>query len=339
MNMIHAGSGMDTAAPLPLRIAVVIPSYKVKAHVLDVIRRIGPEVERIYAVDDACPQQSGRFIQENCSDPRVKVVFNEVNLGVGGAVVAGYRAALADGMDVMVKIDGDGQMAPELLPDFVEPIRNFLADYTKGNRFYSFYNVRSMPRMRLFGNAVLSFMTKISSGYWSIFDPTNGYTAIHRTVLSRIDLDNLARRYFFETDMLVKLGAERAVVLDIPMEAVYADEESGLKISRIVPEFMRKHAFESIKRVIYSYLIRDFSFASVSLVFGLLLMGGGLSFGAVEWIHSVRSGHVASSGTVILAALPIILGFQLLLSFLAYDISNQPRIPLLQLLRHPYSAR
>lgn len=315
-------------------VAVVIPSYRVRKHILDVICRIGAEVCKIYVVDDACPEQSGCFVEQECHDPRVKVLYNEKNRGVGGAVMAGYRAALADGMTIMVKIDGDGQMAPELLPNFITPLLEQRADYAKGNRFYSFYNVRAMPNMRLFGNAVLSFMTKVSSGYWSIFDPTNGYTAIHRAALVRLDLKNVSERYFFESDMLVKLGSERAVVIDIPMEAVYADEESGLRISKIVPEFIKKHSFESLKRLVYTYLIRDFSLASINLVIGLLLIAFGTSFGAWKWVESVSSGQVASSGTVILSALPIILGFQLLLSFLAYDIANQPRIALCSLLRH-----
>jgi len=314
-------------------IAVIIPCYKVKKMVLGVIRRIGPEVALIYAVDDACPDESGRFIMENCTDPRVKVVFNIQNMGVGGAVIAGYKAALADGATILVKIDGDGQMPPELLSDFVEPIMHHEADYTKGNRFYSYYNVRTMPKVRLFGNAVLSFMTKMSSGYWGVFDPTNGYTAIHKTALSRIDLSTLSKRYFFETDMLVKLGAERAVILDIPMEAVYGEEESGLKVSKIIPEFMRKHLFELCRRIIYSYFVRDFSFASVALFFGVVLTAFGTIFGATAWAESIRTGHIATTGTVILSALPVIIGFQLLMSFLAFDIANQPRVPLSTLIR------
>ena len=321
---------------LDMSVAVVIPCYKVRKHVLNVIHRIGPEVRAIYAVDDACPEQSGQFIEQTCQDPRVKVLYNDINKGVGGAVITGYRAALADGMEIVVKIDGDGQMAPELLPNFITPILDRQADYTKGNRFYSFYNVRSMPRLRLWGNAVLSFMTKISSGYWNTFDPTNGYTAIHRSVLARIDLKNVSERYFFESDMLVKLGAERAVVIDIPMEAIYADEESNLHVAKIVPEFFKKHCFESVKRLIYTYLIRDFSLASVNLILGMLLMVFGTVFGALKWVESITSGHVASAGTVILSALPIMLGFQLLLSFLAYDIANQPRIPLSRLLMHDH---
>lgn len=313
-------------------VAVVIPCYRVRHKILDVLARIGPEVSRIYVVDDACTEQSGRFVERHCSDPRVRVLYNEVNRGVGGAVIAGYRAALADGISIIVKIDGDGQMAPELLPDFIAPIRAGLADYTKGNRFYSLYNVRAMPKIRLFGNAVLSFMTKLSSGYWSVFDPTNGYTAIHRVALGRIDLGNLSERYFFESDMLVKLGAERAVVVCVPMEAVYADEKSGLSIVRVIPEFLRRHSFESIRRLIYKYLVRDFNLASLHLLCGLLLLAFGTGFGAWKWFDSLSTERLASTGTVMLSALPVILGVQLLLSFFAYDIASEPRTPLCRLL-------
>ena len=316
--------------PAPL-VAVVIPCYRVRDHVLNVINSIGPEVGIIFAVDDACPDKSGAYIQEMCRDPRVRVVFHQQNKGVGGAVVSGYRAALAAGAEIVVKVDGDGQMDPALLPDFIAPLIAREADYTKGNRFYSYHNIRSMPGIRLFGNAVLSFMTKLSSGYWQMFDPTNGYTAIHAIALRRIDLNHVQTRYFFESDMLIRLGGIRAVVHDIPMEAVYGTEISGLKIRNIIPEFMKNHALEIMKRLVYSYFLRDFSLASVNLLVGAIMIVFGIVFGTVSWFQSFSTGHAASTGTVILAALPIILGVQLVLSFLAFDIGNVPRLPLCRL--------
>lgn len=314
-----------------MTVAVIIPCYKVRSHIMEVIQRIEPSVKRIYVVDDACPDGSGKYVEQNCIDDRVKVIFHNKNMGVGGAVITGYREALADGIDIMVKVDGDGQMDPSLIPNFVTPIKEALADYTKGNRFYSYSYVRSMPKLRLIGNAGLSFITKFSSGYWGIFDPTNGYTAIHRTALLRLDLACISKRYFFETDMLVKLGLERAVVVDIPMSAVYGEEQSGLSITKIIPEFLAKHAYESIRRLAYTYYVRDFNLASLSLALGSLLFVFGFIFGIAAWSHSVISGQVASTGTVMLSALPIILGTQLILNFLGFDISNQPRIPLILL--------
>jgi len=308
-----------------MRIAVAIPCYKVTQHVLSVIGAIGPEVEVIYAVDDACPDNSGRFIEENNRDPRVRVIRNPENRGVGGAIVTAYEAAIGDAMDIVVKIDGDGQMNPALLPLFVRPILRGQADYTKGNRFYHPESLRGMPPMRLFGNAVLSLMTKFSCGYWSSMDPTNGYTAIHTAVLRKLPLQKLERRYFFETDMLYHLNTIRAVVHDVPMDSVYADEESNLKVSKVLPEFLYKHAARVVKRYVYLYLLRDFNIGSLYSILGALMCLVGLVFGGVHWLHSIATGQPASSGTVMFAALPLIIGIQFLIAFLHYDVSNVPR--------------
>jgi glycosyltransferase involved in cell wall biosynthesis len=311
-----------------MRIAVAIPCYKVTQHVLDVIAAIGPEVETIYAVDDACPEGSGRFIEANNRDPRVRVLFHEQNQGVGGAVVTAYRAALAENMDVVVKIDGDGQMNPALIPKFIRPIARGKADYTKGNRFYRPESLRGMPRLRLFGNAMLSFITKLSSGYWPIMDPTNGYTAIHAAALRELPLEKLERRYFFESDMLYRLNVIRAVVHDVPMDAVYADERSNLKVSSVLPEFLAKHVKRFFKRYVYVYLVRDFNLGSVYSLAGAALTTLGLMFGIGQWIHSVSTGRPASSGTVMLAALPLLIGIQFLIAFLHHDVGNVPTEPL-----------
>ncbi|SFP89897.1 Glycosyltransferase involved in cell wall bisynthesis [Variovorax sp. PDC80] len=307
------------------KIAVVIPSYKVRAHVLGVIDRIGPEICRIYAVDDGCPDGSGRFIEEHCTDSRVKVVFNEVNQGVGGAMLRGYAQAIADDMDIIVKIDGDGQMDPALIPDFVAPILAGEADYTKGNRFFDLEEIRAMPKVRLFGNAVLSFLTKFSSGYWDLFDPTNGYTAIHAEVARQLRADKISRRYFFETDMLFRLNTLRAVVVDIPMDAHYGDEVSNLKIRKIVGEFLFKHARNFAKRVFYNYYLRDMSIASLELPLGLALLLFGLGYGGYHWAESAARGAATAAGTTMVVAVSLLSGMQLLLAFIAFDVSSVPR--------------
>lgn len=314
----HSGYGL---------IAVIIPAYKVRAHILDVLQGIGTEVARIYVVDDACPEHSGEYAESHCSDTRLVLIRNDINLGVGGAVMAGYRAALADGMDVMVKIDGDGQMDPRLIPAFVAPILRGQADYTKGNRFFDLEQIKNMPKIRLFGNAVLSFMTKLSSGYWDLFDPTNGYTAIHRTVASHLPWQKISQRYFFETDILFRLNTLRAVVIDIPMDAKYGEEVSNLKISKILGEFSIKHSRNFCKRIFYNYYLRDMSLASLELPLGLIFLSGGGGFGLMHWITATQTGMPTTAGTVMLAALPMILGIQLLLAFLGFDISSVPRKP------------
>ena len=206
------------------------------------IAEIPPEVWRIYVIDDACPDHSGAFVETNVSRPDVRVIVHEHNQGVGGAVMTGYRAAIADGADVIVKVDGDGQMDPKLIPHFVDPILSGEADYTKGNRFYDLEKIRTMPLSRLFGNAVLSLMTKLSSGYWNLFDPTNGYTAIHADVAKNLPFDKISRSFFFETDMLFRLNTFRALVIDVPMDAKYADEATNLEVRRVIGEFLFKHA-------------------------------------------------------------------------------------------------
>ncbi len=312
---------MDTMGYL---IAVVIPSYRVKRFILDVIAQIGPEVARIYVVDDCCPDGSGAFVKDNCRDSRVQVISNVENQGVGGAVMAGYATAIADGMDIIVKIDGDGQMDPALIPNFIRPIIMGRADYTKGNRFFDLEEIRSMPAIRLFGNAALSFMTKLSSGYWELFDPTNGYTAIHSNVARLLPFNKISRRYFFESDLLFRLNTIKAVAMDIPMSAKYGDEISNLKISKIIGEFMFKHVRNCWKRIGYNYYLRDMSLASLELPIGIMMLLGGGLFGAFHWVESINSGDPTLPGTVMFAALPMIIGMQLILAFIGHDIATSP---------------
>jgi glycosyltransferase involved in cell wall biosynthesis len=318
----------DSRAAMPSKIAVIIPCYRVKPHILGVIERVGGEVARIYVVDDACPDGTGDFVAANCRDERVVVLRNEENLGVGGAVMAGYAAALADGADILVKVDGDGQMDPALIPRFVRPIAVGQADYSKGNRFYDLTRIGQMPTLRLLGNAVLSFMAKLSTGYWNVFDSTNGFTAIHARVARRIPFDKVSRRYFFETDMLFRLNIIRAVVTDIPMDASYGDEKSSLKISRVVGEFVAKHTRNFAKRVMYNYFLRDMTVASLELVFGAALFLFGVVFGSYHWIRAVSHATATPLGTIMLAALPTLLGLQMLLAFVGFDVANVPRRPI-----------
>lgn len=310
------------------KIAVVIPTYKARNHILDVIGGIGPEVNRIYVIDDCCPDGSGEYVSNNCTDSRVVVIKHAENQGVGGAVMTGYAAAINDGMTILVKIDSDGQMDPSLLMDFVTPIILGEADYAKGNRFFDLEKVRAMPGVRLFGNAVLSLMCKLSSGYWNLFDPTNGYTAIHSDAARHLPFDKISRRYFFETDILFRLNTLHAVVVDVPMDAKYGDEVSNLKISDIVGEFLRKHIRNFFKRIFYNYYLRDMSLASIELPVGVVLLMFSLVFGGYHWWNSVATGMATPAGTVMLAAMPALVGLQFIFAFLSYDIASVPKRPI-----------
>jgi glycosyltransferase involved in cell wall biosynthesis len=313
-----------TSGPTLPRLAVVIPSYRVRTRILSVLQRIGPEVGLIYVVDDACPEESGRFVEENANDPRIRVIRNAANQGVGGATMTGMKQAAADGADVVIKIDGDGQMDPALIPSFAGVILSGEADYAKGNRFFEPEGLAAMPLGRLVGNAGLSFLSKISSGYWHSFDPTNGYVAIHASLVGLLPLDKISKRYFFESDLLFRLNILTARVVDVPMHAHYADEVSSMRPLREIPRFAFAHMRNFAKRIFYNYFIRNFSLASLELALGTLLLLFGLVYGLANW------GTVApaTAGTVMVAALPIIIGSQLLLAFINYDIQSVPRVAL-----------
>lgn len=309
-------------------IAVVIPSYKVTKHILDVINTMPAYVDHIIIIDDCCPEQSGDFVRAHCNDPRVRILKHTVNRGVGGAVLSGYKEAMDLRADIVVKVDGDGQMRPEIMHHFIKPIAAGLCDYTKGNRFFSPSGVDSMPTVRKLGNAGLSFMTKVSSGYWHIMDPTNGYTAISTQILNQLDFGKIQNRYFFESDMLFRLGTINAVVKDIPMVAVYGDEVSNLKIGNSLVTFLKGNVIRTFKRLAYHYFIRDFNLGSLYFLFSLPLLLISTCFGIYRWNLSVQTNTLTPAGTLFLVALPFIVGVQLFLNFLSYDVISVPNEPL-----------
>ncbi|WP_293391557.1 glycosyltransferase family 2 protein [Phenylobacterium sp. RIFCSPHIGHO2_01_FULL_69_31] len=309
---------------------LVVPCYKVTGHILRVIRKTPAWFEGIVCVDDACPDKSGDFIEANNTDPRVVVVRLPKNQGVGGAVLAGYEEAADRGARVMVKVDGDDQMDLGYAAQLVAPILLGEADYAKGNRFTSISHLTTMPTVRVLGNAALSFAAKVSTGYWNIFDPTNGYTALEANVARLIMEKRVSRRFFFETDLLYHLGTLRAVVRDVPMPARYADEVSNIRIQAIVGPFALKHLRNFAQRVVGQYFVRDFNAASVELLFGLLFSLFGVGY-ALSYMANRVPGQAASAGVVMLAALPVILGAQFLLQAMNYDVLNVPNRPI-----HPY---
>jgi glycosyltransferase involved in cell wall biosynthesis len=309
-------------------LAVVIPCYKVKAKILQVLSQIGDEVDSIYVIDDACPEQTGNFVTMQSSDPRIKVLFHQNNQGVGGAVITGYKAALADGASVIVKIDGDGQMDPKLINTIARPVVSGDADYSKGNRFDRLDNLFAMPKVRILGNAALSLWSKISTGYWRVTDPTNGFTAIHRSALESLNLDKVRKTYFFESDMLFRLSISNCVVTDVPMVAVYNDEVSNLRIHKVLLEFPWRHIVNFLKRIFYRYYLREWSVASFELPLGLALVSFGSWFGLTSFATASAAGLPTSAGQATTSAVALILGVQLLLSFLAYDIQSEPTKPL-----------
>ncbi|MBN1846556.1 MAG: glycosyltransferase family 2 protein [Sedimentisphaerales bacterium] len=320
---------METSANLQKQlseqtIAVVIPCFRVAESIGRVIEHLPDWIDHIIIVDDCCPQQSGRVAQQS-SDPRVSVLFHPKNQGVGGAVKTGYRRALELDCQIVVKMDGDDQMDPAYLPALLEGLLAGRADYAKGNRFGDFGALRSMPKHRLIGNNLVSFMAKAFSGYWNVMDPANGYTAICRRVLAKLNLAKISSRYFFETDMLFHLNLVNAVVQDVPMAARYGDEVSSFKAREALLQFPPRLAYGIGKRILLRYFIYDFNMASVYLLLGVPMFLWGLIFGILQWVDSYRHGVPKTAGTVMLAALPLIIAFEMLLGAISIDIQNVPR--------------
>jgi glycosyltransferase involved in cell wall biosynthesis len=305
-------------------IVVIIPAYKVENQIQEVLKSIPDFVKTIIVVNDASPDATVGKVRLT-KDPRVILLSHSKNKGVGGAMLSGYAYALNEGVDILVKVDGDGQMDPLYIPLLIKPIIEGEADYVKGNRFLHFHELKRMPLMRRIGNWILTFMTKAASGYWNIFDPTNGYTAISASSLGLLDPKKISRNYFFETSMLCELRKQGSVVRDVPIPAIYNGENSSLNISRQVLVFSTNLFIRFINRVYYRYFLFDFNAGSLFLIVGSILVLFGLVWGITNWMISAQSGIPATTGTVLIAVLPMILGVQLLIQSVAWDINDIPK--------------
>ncbi len=311
-------------AEITERIAVIIPMYRVADYIQDVICGLPEWVDLIVAVDDASPDDSAA---RACAlaDPRLVLVSHASNCGVGAAVLNGMARAVELGATILIKMDGDNQMPAALLPRVVQPILEGRADYVKGNRFADSAAIRRMPFRRRMGNLGLSFLTKMASGYWNVFDPTNGYFAIDADTFAALDARRIHRRYFFESSMLVELNLQRAVVQEFSMPARYTGEPSSLSITRTLFEFPWLLLKSFLHRLWLQYFVLDFSVGSLFMVIGLLLTLAGAAWGIFAWNRSNLTGIPATTGTVMLAVLPVMLGFQLLLQSIVFDVQNVPR--------------
>lgn len=310
-------------------IVTVIPAYCVEHEIIKVLEGIPDFISHIIVVDDASTDGTRRLVESQAQkDVRIILVCHDQNQGVGGAMITGFQKALELNAQVVIKIDGDGQMDVKYLPDLIIPLLEGRADYTKGNRFRDFQALAKMPLVRRVGNLFLGFLTKAATGYWNLFDPANGYFAIRAEVLAQIPLSKLARTYYFETSMLANLYLLGAVVRDVPMSARYQDETSNLYIHRVLLEFPPRLIITFIKRIILRNFIYDFSMASIYFLAGFPLLLFGFVFGIVKWIHYASLNIPAPTGTVMLPTLSVLLGIQFLLSAVEIDLRSTPREPL-----------
>jgi glycosyltransferase involved in cell wall biosynthesis len=331
---------MRNAAPLPdpaalaewlgrYFIVAVVPAYRVEKEIEAVLRSMPAFIKKVIVVNDASPDQTGAVAAKvAATDSRVVLQNHEVNQGVGGAMLTGFRKALELGAQIVVKVDGDGQMDVNDMPGLLAPLIRGEADYTKGNRFRDFQALSQMPPLRRFGNMLLGFLAKASTGYWNCFDPTNGYVAIRGDVLAQLPMHRIDRTYFFETSMLARLYLLGALVRDVPMKAHYGTETSNLAIRKVLREFPGRLLKCFFKRIILKKFIYDLTIESIYLLVGVPMLLVGVLYGGYNWILYARSGNFAPTGTVVISAMLIILGFQILLAAVNIDLQAVPREPI-----------
>lgn len=305
-------------------IAVIIPAYKCADQITEAITTIPGWVSHIVVVDDCSPDDLSDRVRV-IDDARVHLIRHELNMGVGGAFTTGCHKAVELGADILVKMDGDGQMDPAQIHKLIKPLTEGKADYAKGNRFWDLKELRAMPGIRVFGNMILSFLLKMASGYWNLFDPTNGYIALTSYMFNNINLDKVDRRYFFESSMLIQAGIQRFVVEDVPMPANYGTETSSLSILRSIFTFPPRLAYGVFRRFLWHYILFDFTAVSVFVLIGLPALLWGIIFGACVWIQNAMINHATPTGTIMLSVLPVIIGIQLISQAIVIDIGNTPK--------------
>lgn len=307
------------------KVAVVVPARNEAAHIGDVLRAMPDYVDCIIVVDDGSLDETAE-VAAAVGDPRVRVLRRRADPhGVGAAMVDGFRAALREEADLVVKVDGDGQMDPADISLLLRPLVDDGYDYAKANRFLHTEALRQMPTVRLLGNFVLTFLTKLASGYWHIFDPQNGFVAIRATRLKELSLDQLATDFFFENDVLIQLNILGARVRDVPVPARYGNEQSKLRVWAVVVSFPLRLGRGLLRRIWQKYVLRDFSPIAMFWLLGLPLLAFGLLFGLWHWVQSFRLGQPAPTGTIMLSVLPFLLGFELILQAIILEIRESPR--------------
>jgi glycosyltransferase involved in cell wall biosynthesis len=303
------------------RVAVVVPAHNEENLLGETLAAMPSFVDRIYVVDDASEDATAERARA-LEDERIEVIVHERNQGVGAAIVTGYKRAIADRVDVTCVMAADNQMDPYDLETLVRPVVRGHVDYAKANRLFTGQAWQLIPRHRYLGNAVLSLLTKIASGYWHIADSQSGYTAIARETLARLDLDRLYRRYGFPNDMLVHLNVWNARVRDYPSRPIYGvGERSGIKLRRVVPTIswlLLKGFFWRMKE---KYVIRDFHPLVFFYFLGFLMTGVGLALGAVVTVLRFF-GNEITTPTIVLVALLLISGSQFMLFAMWFDMES-----------------
>jgi glycosyltransferase involved in cell wall biosynthesis len=301
-------------------VAVVVPAYNEDALIGSTVEGIPAFVDRIIVVDDG--SKDGTAARAQNADKRVEVISHEKNQGVGAAIVTGYKRAIANGVDVTAVMAADGQMDPDDLETLVRAVALGETDYAKANRLFTGQAWQLIPRTRYLGNAALSFLTKIASGYWHVADSQSGYTAVNLETLKLLDLDRVYRRYGFPNDLLVHLNVFNRRVRDYPSRPIYGvGERSGIRLRHVVPKISWLLLKGFFWRMGQKYVIRDFHPLILFYTLGGLLFGFGIALGIAEVVLRFL-GNPITSATIVLVALLVISGLQLLLFAMWFDMES-----------------
>jgi dolichol-phosphate mannosyltransferase len=310
------------------RVVVIIPVYNVGSKAIEVINNIPDFVDKIYLVDDCCPLKTGELVEKHFTNTtKLKVIYNSKNLGVGGAVKIGYVESLKNNFDFTVKIDGDGQMNPIDIIKLIEPLQNNY-EYTKGNRFLDRIEFEHYPIVRFYGNIFLSFLSKLSTGYWDIFDPINGFTCIKNSILKKINLQKISDGYFFETDMLCNIYFLNGKVLDVPVKIkYYSNQIQNMSVLRETFNFFFKNISKIRKRIRLKYLSNNFTIGGFYIILTLIFFFSSLLIGGFNWIkYGLLLNVLAPTGIVLFSILSFFFSIIFFGFFIYFDTKNNPNI-------------
>lgn len=307
-------------------IAVVIPYYNASQHIVNVINKLPDFIDEVIIVDDKGKEKLPIEKLNNLQLKfKISIIENPMNLGVGGATKNGFLQAIDNLHDIVIKVDADDQMDTSYIEEMISYLIEGKAEMAKGNRFIDTKALMKMPFIRRVGNLGLSFLTKVATGYWNNFDPTNGFLAIKTSILKKINFENLANRYFFETSLISELYFVNARIKDISMPAIYGEEKSSMKVWKMPFIFSKKLIPLFFKRIIKQYFLFDFNIASLYILVGLPMFLFGVIYGIYNWFYYSSHNIFTPTGTIMLVSISIILGFQLLLQAIQYDIFNAPK--------------
>ena len=306
------------------KIGIVIPYYNASAHIEQVLKKALQYSNHIVIVNDNSPEALPKQIYS--LSEFITVINLPENLGVGGATKKGfaYFEDIAD-VEVVIKLDADDQMDTRYIPQLVTPILDNTHDFVKGNRFRDFRALKKMPWGRRFGNLFLSFLSKVATGYWNCFDFNNGFFALSKEKWSLLNQHDIANNYFFETSLISELYFQKASIKEVAMPAIYGEETSNMNIYNMPFLFGLNLLKRFVSRIWKAYFVYDFNIGSLYLVFGHLLFLSGILFGGINWYHYASKEVLTPLGTIMISALLIILGFQLLLQAIQFDILNTPK--------------